>query len=618
MAMALVGGGQRVATGGGTKGSSLRLVTYNTAFVSITFGPPVGTIDFNDGMAGMDYEQRAVAIATGIIRDDTDIVALNEVFSDEAKDVLVQLLAPVYPHYIKKIRGEAPNPAAQVVSPLLPPGAAPAETSDSGLMLFSKYPFVPFSSSASPLSEPGLEIEGWNGTSSWGSVPSQVSARVFKTAAGGDGLASKAVTMARILNPNDGQIVNVALTHLQASYESPPAPEETAARRAQFQDIKRLIVNSLTQGERQSQQVYVLGDLNVNGGNKGSPADEPEWQSLFKFLSNAVAGFFSCGNAACAAGAGKPFMTDLWGFETSTHDPGVSNNVENQRLDYVLHNKPLITDVVVKPPVTTPMCAQHVAIAYELGQPTPSGVLQLSDHLGLRADFNKQAKHCSPDGNAGVFGPRVITFSASSQERQIRPQHGARITYPGSMQWYRIDKAGSYSVQAAATSGDRVGVAVYAAADLSRPLSPFYGEVNPRYGPKYVMTDPPYYVRVFAKDPATGAPDRSWTGTYTITFHEYRGTSPDDSISLAGGYKQAYQWPGPGTQEYPRVWFDFHTNNHVVLNLWEEGDYLTFYHTTGAPLLAPLIQGLGQREPGSGAYTSSLTWADGPNIDEAD
>lgn len=561
-AAVLIDGRVRV-TAGGPKGSSLRVATYNTALIIIKLGPPVGTIDINDGMAGdMSYTERAAEIAAGIIRDDNEIVALNEVFSDDAREVLVQMLAVKYPYYISKIRGQAPHPAAVILSEIfedVPAGALLADTNDSGLMLFSKYPFVKFSSSVTPPHSVD-EVVGMNGPQPWGGDASELAVTTYGTSNGGDGLASKAVAMVRVKNPNDNMIINVAFSHMQASY-SVPDPEGTQSRKAQFADIKQLITKSLTVQEMDTQQVYLMGDLNVIGGNKQNPGTDHEWHNTFQDPINLVKGFFACGIGVCSAAGDKPFATDSWGFETSVQDLGISNNIDNARLDYILHNKPTLTDFTVKPIVTAPLCMQHVSIAYEMGKPIGYGTLQLSDHFPVRADFNKGADFCSPNGDAGASGPKVIDFPpGSAQDITIGPAQGAKITFPGSMQWYRIDKPGSYSLEPSGPNADHVGVNVYAATDLSRPLPPFYAEEEPRWGPKYCMTDPPYYVRVFAKDPATGNPDRTWTGDYSISFHEYRGTTPEDSISLAGGYLQPYNWPGPLSQEYPAVWFDFHTN----------------------------------------------------------
>lgn len=540
-------------------GSSLRVMTYNTAFMIVDVGFPVGEINTNDGKFGdMSYSQRAVAIANAVLAGDNDVVAFNEVFSTEAKDILVQNLKAKYPYYIRQVKGEAPNPWADLAGNILqfvPDGLKPA-TLDSGLMLFSKYPFVPFSANTAPMQVGVKVVDGVNGNTLWGASPYEVSVFTYIANTHDDGLASKSVAMVRIKNPNDQQISNVAFTHMQADKK----PGDAGVVRAeQFQNIEKLIKQSLTSNERATQAVYVIGDLNVIGGNYKVPSSVGEWEQEFQATNNATGGFFSCGNNVCDPD--HIFMTDSFGFETSTKDPGISNNVDNARLDYILHNKPNITNFTVKPIERYQLCMQYIAKANEITAPTQGGAQQLSDHLGVRADFNKAAKACSPNDKGGALGPVALNFS-NAQNLSFSAASGAKITFPGSMQWYRIDQPGSYSIKLSGVNAAHLGFEVYAGRDLSTPLPPFYNEVNKRYGPKYFMPETPYYVRVFAKDPNSGKankPDRNWKGDYSIAFHQYRGTSPDDAMLLGGGLKLPYSWPGPNQLEYPQVWFSFHT-----------------------------------------------------------
>lgn len=553
IALALLGGALPSIGAAGT-GSSLRIMTYNTAFMILDFGFPIGEIETNGGeFGGMNYADRAQAISNAVLAGDNDVVAFNEVFSSTGKDVLVQNLKAKYPYYIRQIKGDAPNPWAELAGDVLqfvPEGLKPA-TNDSGLMIFSKFPFVPFSASASPMQVGVTTIDGMNGASSWGTSPYEVSAFTYIANTHDDGLASKAVAMVRVKKPDDGQISNIAFTHMQADKASPDS-EGIAVRNIQFDNIRKLITKSLTTAERKTQAVYLIGDANVVGSNK-KYAGPSEWQSTFQDPGSVAGGFFSCGNGACDADL--RFMTDSWGFETSVEDAGVSNNVDGARLDYVLHNKPTILDTSTKPASRANLCMQYIAIAPEATIATPGGSQQLSDHLPVRADFNKRAPYCSADDSSASYGPRLVKFAAAQDL-----SFAGKITYPGSMQWYRIDKPGSYSIKLGGTNLSHVAYEVYAGRDLSNPLPPFYNEVNGRYGPKFVMPAPPYYVRVFAKDAVTGKPDRQWKGNYSLSMHEYRGTSALDAIGLAGGITTDYVWPGPNTLEYPTVWFEFHTN----------------------------------------------------------
>ena len=77
------------------------------------------------------------------------------------------------------------------------------------------------------------------------------------------------------------------------------------------------------------------------------------------------------------------------------------------------------------------------------------------------------------------------------------------------------------------------------------------------------MPEAPFYVRVFS-------PDRSYAGSYKISFHQHRGESAEDAIGLTPGKPYDYAWPAnqPLNSE-DQAWFFFHTNTG------DRGDYPT-------------------------------------------
>jgi endonuclease/exonuclease/phosphatase family metal-dependent hydrolase len=568
MLILLLGGlltpAEPVAAAPPNTGASLRLLTYNTAFVSADIQDPVGVVDVNDGVFnGLDYADRAKHIAARIRATDNDVVVLNEVFSNDAKDMLVnELKLNGYPYYIKRIEADVEKTMTLgELTELIAGGDLSSldldlpidflETlavypADSGLMIFSKYPFVPFSPGTQPFYDVN-KVEGKNGPfTPWG-APNQISTRHFADCEGDDCFASKGAAMVRIQGP--AGVFNVAFTHMQADY--PPNNIHIATRERQFAAIKELIVKSLTPQELQTQPVYLLGDLNVPGQNKlSSPGSE--WFREFKDTNNSNDGFFACGNGLCTYASTQhgPLMTDSWGFETSTDDRGISNAHDGARLDYILHSKP------------SRLCMQHSMIAYDLSD--PDGDVELSDHKGVRADFNLQAPHCSPNDDAGPLGPQPISFGAN----QNVTVNGA-IQFKGSMQWYKIgkkgDPTGTYTF---AVNTNHVGFDVYTSDNLSNPVPAFETDPNGR-GITYVLPEPPFYVRVYAKDQASNyphiIPDRQWTGNYSISFHEHRGLSPSDALGLLAGKETQKLWPDlsiPGNIMTPdsKVWFKFYTD----------------------------------------------------------
>lgn len=92
-------------------GDVIRVGTYNVQFLpSSVFLKPLSDADH---------------IAARIKDGNYDVIALNEVFDEEARNVFIQRLGPAYPHRITKLYGSANH------------------QEDSGLMLFSRFPFAP-------------------------------------------------------------------------------------------------------------------------------------------------------------------------------------------------------------------------------------------------------------------------------------------------------------------------------------------------------------------------------------------------------------------------------------------------------------------------------------------
>jgi hypothetical protein len=189
-----------------------------------------------------------------------------------------------------------------------------------------------------------------------------------------------------------------------------------------------------------------------------------------------------------------------------------------------------------------------------------------SDHLPVRADFNIAAPHCSPTTQDPVLGPLALSF-ANNATQEYYYGNGAFITNPGNFQWYRIDDAGDYFIKVEATDLGHVagvGYEVYSASDMTLPLKPFYGNTGvERKGDEFLMPKPPYYIRVFATNPATGKPDRTTTGNYRIRVHQQTGLTPDDAIAFGGALTWPRDWMTANDAAY---WYNFHTRYAVSSN----------------------------------------------------
>jgi len=112
------------------------------------------------------------------------------------------------------------------------------------------------------------------------------------------------------------------------------------------------------------------------------------------------------------------------------------------------------------------------------------------------------------------------------------------------MVWYRLDEPGTYSV--AVVKSKDVEFAIYQSIDLSLPLGQYKDQTTERTlsrsavdhpeklivdhpekftAKKYVMVDPPYYIRVYH-------PDRTATSDYILFVHKHGGESPENAIEL--------------------------------------------------------------------------------------
>jgi len=474
---------------------SLRLMTHNLAMIA--------TMDSNEDKYGMDDKVRAKIIADHVLLEEHDIVVFQEVFHDDGKDVLLAELRETYPHYVYKL------------------DAADLDQ-DSGLMLFSRYPFA-------PLPKDTFKGDDVTAASPPNWIWEDVAFLEFDDCQGYDCFANKGVGLVRIKVPCTDRYVNVVFTHLQASYGADTPTEAdlaVAIRRNQLLDIKKVIEGTLTNEQIANERIYLMGDLNINGNLFNMEplawSGKSEWTERFD-----SGGFFAT------------VLKDSWAFQTSPDDPGQTassgfpffpdGREQGERLDYILYSPSANIH-------EQPCCRQHLTKAWELAD--DDGGHHYTDHFAVEADTNIWAPHCNP----------LEAYVVNPQPNEMVNGH---ITYPGSMQWYRIDEPGSYSIKIGVGESD-VKFHVYESDDLSRPIPNYHGQVT-RYGLKFVMPEAPFYIRVFA-------PDRSWQGQYSITFHKHQGASPWDSITLLPARPDTYTIPAMPLNPENAVWFDFHTD----------------------------------------------------------
>lgn len=471
---------------GPTAGDSLRIATFNTHLISPIFNKDIFDSEHADADAQM--------VANAIVYDaqhiqSFDIIALNEVWDEDAKNIIAKTLAPVFPYYVKRLDvGFGTFADANVGSGTT---VKVPKIEDSGLMLFSKYPFVKFN-----VGDPVKSVT--------------FAFHCFEACSGVDAGAAKGVGMVVAINPNTNRHYLVAFTHLQ--------DEDPGVVELQMDEIKSLLLRvrhlnpEVVRGD-----TFLMGDLNIVGC---SPSDQKPLQ--------------------WAAGAGQELwgklfwndktsyyvnpLYDGWAWTTSAFDPGYTNPGGNSRLDYIIHEHEAGHE---------PLAMQH--IHHVLVGATNS------DHVAVAADLNRPEKFCLPRlaRRAGLEDPGNVNWWDCLTDVKKVPLFG-ELKYPGSMQWYRFDRKGTYSIGLPVELIQAgLEVTVYQAEDLSTPIAVYNKEYTPvllgqdppklyQLG-KYHIGEPPFFVCV------SNPQRRTWSGHYQLAVHRHAGATKEDAITLAPG-----------------------------------------------------------------------------------
>lgn len=524
---------------------SLRIGTFNAQFLpSLASGQLPG-----------DDVRRPQRISERIVASGYDIIALNEVFDEDSREVFVDALAPAYPHYVEYLGDDAVG------------------SEDSGLMLFSKFPFVALSKKDF-LAEPD-DVDSRNGATDW----KEVGFVEFDASFLPDAMSAKGAGLVRVQNPNTGRIYTIVFSHMQASYpeeenvglcpgtdrrgDEPVSDREKAEqtwlqvidlRRSQLDDIRRLIEGSLTVAEQHTDDIFVLGDLNIDGDqadpNLGATrCCQPnlhEWVERFN-----TAGQFTTDSVKDAwtneHPGGDRGLTNLfhWALKKGEEHCAEFEPETGARLDYFLRNRPTES--------RRRLVVQHMTRAFNLREGPPymegglgtGGIHDLSDHIGVNADLNVWAPFCNPlEASAN---PKLDTYIPG------------QITYPGSMQWFRLDAPGTYAF-VLPTPG--VEYRVYGPTELSVPASQYFEETitftvktlrheEEVVGKKFHLPDPPLYVRVVR-------PLRTSTGNYSVAFHKAACSSMNEACSLAANHPEDYTLPPTPVNADDTFWFELH------------------------------------------------------------
>jgi endonuclease/exonuclease/phosphatase family metal-dependent hydrolase len=472
---------------------SLRIATLNTHLM-----PPE---------IGGDSRALADGIARAICTSDYDVVALSEVWDSIAdtadpppgegyENLLVDTLAPCgYSHYVKHVETHD------------------GRNGDSGLMIFSRLEFeelVPRRHHGTPRDE--LHVEGTTDQVEF--VRFEKCDGLFE--AGWDCQATKGAALVRIADPTSDpsspRFTTVVFTHLDASGGQGPL-----VRESQLGQIRDLLDPGVVRTAN-SELFVVLGDLNVDGNKRGFS----EWGNSFGPGATRLDGFFAT------------TMRDAWDVMTSrdlatgSHDRGLTAGGSSTRLDYVL----------VSGDREPGRCVQHMKLDFA----------GLSDHLGVGADLNLAAPHCSPDTARDPVAESGWDHTLSGG------RFTGRLEHPGSMQWFRFEEGGTWSF--GLDGGPDLRLEVYESRNLTNPIRSsgttsvlhsldFEGTAR-----TFSVPSPPFYVRVFHPDPDRAAVP------YELVAKRHRCTTREDACILEPS--QAFDPELPATARLnsdDKAWF---------------------------------------------------------------
>lgn len=501
----------------------------NLAMIGIDTTGFFSPLDYREKIED-DVKFRADNIASYILeRSDIDVIAFNEVFLEDARDLFVSRLKGKFPYYVRKIQTDTPC------------------TEDSGLMLFSRFPFA---------SLPSGVVANWGVEAvANGSAWTEVGRVTFGPCNCEDCLADKSAGLVRIQHPLSGDFYYVVFTHLQADPTAcvwaTPGDEVWDTRTNQLRQIADLLDQALgSQGYKGDTNVIVTGDLNVNGtqplGLAALNLPEPdtlEWYLKFHPVGARAYYDYYADNPYLPPTTAK--LYDTWAATTSPYDPGITNGTAN-RLDYIFMN--------AQPrPWSRRMVPQHMTILFDK---------TMSDHLGVHAVINDWQAYCTPvEASAPQAGQTLDTWPNNQKyERQI--------TVPGGFQWFRFDLPGTYSFALQSASGQNEAsdfeLRVYKHTDLTFEVSNYYGEETDigeyfsfgrgimSFTPtipakKYVVPETPLYVRVSPKA-------ESGTGKYALYVHRHEGRSKKDAIVLPANCTQDFHSAQP-VNDVDMPWF---------------------------------------------------------------
>jgi hypothetical protein len=450
---------------------ALRILTINVQMIIAVEAPiEIGPVLTAEAIG------RANAVSDAILAmpdlDLPHVVAFNEVFNEEARDVLMNRLKGRFPHQIRKL----------AVEPGLAGGGLDVQQ-DSGLALVSRIPLLPM---------PDIVF----------GRTTDVNFIVFEATDGIDGWANKGAGIVLVEAPF-GQIY-IVFTHMQATADAPDAGDIADARntrKVQLEEIvSRLCVPTFNEPNPRNwdRPVVIVGDININGYTSSDPTPDAEYQDIF------LSGFEAKGFAPL----------DAWSTFIPAADRGVtrSENSGLARYDYAVFRK-----YGEEPEIVT----QHMRVIMK----------GISDHAGLWMSLNRNAKFATPTNPrlykdlvpTPVGTIREIRWFGKTQER-FRSYSWIRCDEPGTYSWFG-DRDGDTEITCFLARDFSTPWPIFTTKTV--PVEPSaVAELRlDTKGHQLVIREAPWYLRLrSAKD------DRQ--GLLSVGIIQHRGTASTDAIAL--------------------------------------------------------------------------------------
>ena len=296
---------------------ALHLMTMNMQML------PWGVETAVQGMSN-NAEEKAERIANDLLAlppaSRPEVIAFNEVFDDEGREVLTQRLKALWPNFTDKITG--------------------LRLDDSGLILFSIFPFATFPDGSTLYQE------------------------MYDDAAGEDQLTAKGFGIVKINTPIAG--TTIVFTHMQASSDE-IEDEYDDIRAKQFQQIFAALGKVFEEDAGLWGRAILIGDLNVRG-DKGAKAGE--WAAVFG--TSPTGNSFSPlldGWRTFMLPPGVPTVIDE-GYTQRNFGTGVL-----QRLDYMCFSRPQHSDIRLVPHrmfIRFNQQSDHYGLEGIIASPTPN------------------------------------------------------------------------------------------------------------------------------------------------------------------------------------------------------------------------------------------------------